>query len=62
MQQRLKSPPRSAGAGIVSAKFLNEVLATAHNPIATFYLRFGRESFTPLTTDLESIRIRGAYF
>jgi hypothetical protein len=61
MQHRLKSPPRPTEAEIISAEFLDELLAAADNAIAAFHLRFGREPFTALATDLESIRLRGAH-
>src|SRR5688572_18015723 len=60
MQQFLKSPPGTAGAGVVAAELLDELLAPSHDPPAALHARLGRETLSAFTRDLESTRLRGS--
>jgi len=62
MQQRLKSPVRSARARIIATEFLYQLFGTAHDAITTLYVSFRREAFPTFTTDLESNWLRGVLF
>ena len=59
MQQRLKPATGTAGAWIIAAELLNELLVTAYDAIAALDASLGREALTALTRDLESTRLRG---
>jgi hypothetical protein len=59
MQQRLKSASGIARTRIVAAELLDQLLGAAHHPVAALDARFGRETLSTLTGDLESNRLRG---
>jgi hypothetical protein len=59
MQQRLKSPPGTARAGVVATELLEKFLVAAHDAVATLDASLGREALSALTRDLESTRLRG---
>ena len=44
MQQRLKSAPKTAGAGIIATEFLDEFFATTHDAITALDMSLRRES------------------
>ena len=61
MQQRLKTPPGTAGARVVATQLLEEIFGPSHHPVAALDARLGWEAFSALTRDLESTRLRVVY-
>ena len=53
-QQRLKQPPGTAGAGIITSEFLQQLFVTVDHAMAFLDPRFGREAFAAFTGDLET--------
>jgi hypothetical protein len=59
MQHRLKPKTGAARARIVSAKLLDQFLASVHHSVAAFDLRLRRETFATLARDLKTSAGRG---
>ncbi len=58
MQQRLKSPPRSARTRVITTELLQEFFPSTHDAITALHMGLGREALPTLATDLESTRLR----
>jgi hypothetical protein len=54
MQQFLKPARGAAGARVVPAQLLDQLLVAAHHPVAALHARLGRIAFPALTGDLET--------
>ena len=54
MQHFLKAPLRAAGAGVIAAELLDELLVTVNGLAAALYGRFRRETLATLATSLET--------
>jgi len=62
MQQRLKPKTGAAGARIISAKLLDQFLASVHDAVAALDLRFRRETFATFARDLKTSAGRGGSY
>lgn len=59
MQHRLKPKARAAWARIIAAKLLDQLLASVHDTVAAFDLRFRRETLATLARYLKTSVGRG---
>jgi hypothetical protein len=54
MQHFLKTPPGAAGAGVVPAKFLEQLFVAVDDPQATLHARLGRIAFSTFAAHFKS--------
>nr|WP_018609610.1 hypothetical protein [Uliginosibacterium gangwonense] len=60
-QQRLKGFARTAGAGVLSAKFFEQFLVAMNDAETSANLGFRREAFTTLAGDFEMAPVLGFF-
>jgi hypothetical protein len=54
MQQFLKTPPGTAGAGVVAAEFLDQLFVAVDDPYSAFDARFGWIAFAAFAAYFKS--------
>jgi len=61
MQHFLKTPPGSAGAGVVAAEFLEQFFVAVDDPQTALYARFGWIAFAAFAARFKSSGPRWVY-
>jgi hypothetical protein len=59
MQQFLKAPSGTAGAGVIAAQLLDQFLITVHDAVAALHVHLGRVALPSFTAPFKSLPGRG---